>query len=76
MFNIETTDRSKLKRIVAAGSGALVMGLALVGLNLVGPLFSTSGYDIQNVVFGFVGLIVVVFATHPTYQALERLDSD
>lgn len=73
MFDIRTEDRGTLKRIVVAGTGGLLVGLVLVGLNLVAPLFA-GGYQLSNLVFGLFGLLVVVLATHPTYQAALKLD--
>jgi hypothetical protein len=76
MFRIETTDTARLKRIVKAGAGALVLGLVLIVINLVAPLLSDGGYNSGNLVFGLFGVLVVVLASHPTYQAAERLDSN
>jgi hypothetical protein len=73
MFEIRTDDPAQLKRIAAAGGGGIVVGLVLVVLNLVVPLFA-GGYDGGNVVFGLFGLVVVVLATNPTYEAAQRLD--
>lgn len=74
MFRIETADPGRLKRIIATGAGALIVGLVLATTNLVGPLFG-DGYDIGNLVFGVFGLFVILLATHPTYQAADRLDA-
>lgn len=74
MFRIETTDPDRLKRIAAAGGGAIVLGLFLVGVNLVVPLVTGSGFDTGGLVFGVFGLLAVVLATHPTYQAARKLD--
>lgn len=74
MFEIRTSDPGRLKRIVAAGTGGLLVGLVMVALNLVVPLFGSGSFDFSNVVFGLFGLVVVVFATHPTYQAAVKLD--
>lgn len=74
MFEIETTDTAQLRRIVAAGSGAVLLGLALTGVNLVGPFVSAGGHDATNVVFGLFGVLAVITATHPTYQAVQQLE--
>jgi hypothetical protein len=76
MFEIHTTDTDRLKRIAAAGGAGIVMGLFLVLLNFVVPYFSTAGYDAGNAVFGLFGVLVVLLATHPTYQAAEKLGLD
>lgn len=76
MFRIKTSDTARLKRIVKAGAGALVLGLVLVLTNLVTPLVSGAGYDNGNLVFGLFGVLCVVLASHPTYQAAEQLDGD
>ncbi|GEM_PF-1735551 len=76
MFRIETTDTAQLKRIVIGGSGALLVGLALLAINVVGPLVGGAGYGLGNLVFGLFGVLIVVLATHPTYQAAQRLDAD
>ncbi|MFW6434993.1 MAG: hypothetical protein ACOCY1_01290 [Halovenus sp.] len=76
MFEIHTTDPARLKRIVVAGSGGLAVGLLLVALNLLAPLLTGSGFEAGNVVFGLFGIVVVVLATHPTYQAAVKLDED
>lgn len=76
MFNIETTDNGRLKNIVIAGSGALILGLLLLVINLVVPLVVGSSYTMNNLVFGLFGVLVVVLASHPTYQAAELLDSE
>ena len=75
MFELETEDTGQLKRIVVAGSGALLVGLAIVVLNLVVPLVVGGDYSSTNVVFGLFGVVVVMLATHPTYHAADRLDS-
>jgi hypothetical protein len=74
MFRIETTDPDRLKRIAAAGGGAVVLGLVLVGFNLVLPLVTGGGVGVDGVVFGAFGFLTVVLATHPTYQAARKLD--
>lgn len=74
MFRIETNDPAALKRIVVAGGGGVIVGLVLLGLNLVAPLLNGVGYDTTNLVFGVFGVLVVVLATHPTYQAAVKLD--
>jgi len=74
MFDIHTEDRTQLKRIIIAGSGGIVLGLFLVVRNLVVPLVTATGFAGTNVAFGLFGVLVVVLATHPTYQAAERLD--
>jgi len=74
MFELETEDASQLKRILVAGSGALLVGLVIVLINLVVPLVAGGGYDSTNIVFGLFGIVVVMLATHPTYHAAERLD--
>lgn len=74
MFRIKTTDTDQLKRIVIAGTGGLLVGLALIALNLVGPLVGDSGYGSTNLAFGAFGVLAVVLATHPTYQAARKLD--
>ena len=73
MFEIRTEDTGQLKRIVTAGTGALLVGLVIVGLNLIAPAFA-GGYDLSNLVFGLFGILVVILATHPTYQAAVKLD--
>ena len=75
MFRIETTDTARLKRIVIGGSGALLIGLVLLAINLVGPLFGSGGYGAGNLVFALLGVFIVILAAHPTYQAAERLDA-
>jgi uncharacterized membrane protein YiaA len=74
MFEIQTDERDQLKRVATAGAGALLVGLVIVALNLFGPLLSGGGYGTTNVVFGLFGVVVVVLASHPTYQAAEKLD--
>lgn len=73
MFEIRTEDTRQLKRIVAAGAGALILGLIILALNLVAPAFA-GGYDLSNFFFVLFGILVVIFATHPTYQAAVKLD--
>lgn len=73
MFRIQTTDPGQLRRIIIGGAGALILGLVLLVLNLVVPLLG-SGYATGNFVFGAFGVLVVVLATHPTYQAALKLD--
>jgi len=75
MFTVETDDPDRLKRIAATGGGGILVGLLLVGSNLLGPLFGEAGYTLGNVLFGLVGIAVVVLATYPTYQAALRLDA-
>lgn len=74
MFDIQTDEPDELKRIATAGAGALIVGLVIVGINFLGPLASGAGYEATNLVFGLFGVVVVVLATHPTYQAAEKLD--
>jgi len=74
VFEIETDDPTRLKRIVATGAGGLLAGLVLVGLNLVAPLVAGSGYGTSNLVFGLFGVLAVVLATHPCYQAAVKLE--
>lgn len=74
MFQIHTSDPGRLKQIVAAGAGGILAGLFLILFNLVGPLFG-SGYGIENLFFVLFGVVVVLLATHPTYQAAEKLDT-
>lgn len=74
MFDIQTNDPGQLKRIVVAGGGGILLGLALITFNLVAPLFASAGYGGTNLAFGLFGVVVVVLATHPTYQAAEKLD--
>jgi len=74
MFEIHTESPAQLKRIVVAGSGGILLGLTLVVLNLVAPLVAGGGYEATNLVFGLFGIVAVVLATHPTYQAAELLD--
>jgi hypothetical protein len=74
MFDIRTRDPGRLKRILVAGTGGLLAGMVLAGLNLVVPVVAGSGYGTSNLVFGMFGLLAVVLATHPTYQAARRLD--
>jgi len=47
MFEIRTEDPGKLKRIVAAGTGGVLVGLALVLLTLV-PLVGASGESVSR----------------------------
>ncbi len=74
MFRIETTDPARLKRIATVGGGGIVLGLFLVGFNLVVPVLSGGGVGTSNLLFGLFGLLAVVFTTYPTYQAARRLD--
>jgi len=76
MFRVETTDPARLKRIAAAGTGALLLGLVLVGVNLVVPILTggLGALDAEAVAFGVFGLLTVVLVTHPTYQAARQLD--
>lgn len=74
MFEIHTNDRDRLKRIATAGAGGIVMGLVLIGYNLVGPLAAGSAVGTTNLVFGLFGVLVLVLATHPTYHAALKLD--
>jgi Na+/melibiose symporter-like transporter len=74
MFDIQTDEPDQLKRIATAGAGALLVGLVIVTLNLLGPLVTGEGYGSTDVVFGLFGVIVVVLAARPTYQAAEKLD--
>lgn len=74
MFRIKTTDTTQLKRIVIAGTGGLLVGFALIALNLVGPLVAGGGYGSTNLAFGAFGVVAIVLATHPTYQAARKLD--
>lgn len=74
MFRIKTTDTDQLKRIVIAGTGGVLVGFALIALNLVGPLVAGGGYGSTNLAFGAFGVLAVVLATHPTYQAARKLD--
>ncbi len=74
MFRIKTTDTDQLKRVVIAGTGGVLVGLALIALNLVGPLVAGGGYGSTNLAFGAFGVLAVVLATHPTYQAARKLD--
>jgi hypothetical protein len=75
MFDIQTESPDQLKRIVIAGSGGILLGLTMIALNFVVPLVSGSGYETTNIVFGLFGVVAVVMATHPTYQAAELLDN-
>lgn len=76
MFRIKTTDTSKLKRIVIGGAGAILTGFVLLAINLLGPLFGGASYSTGNIVFTLFGVLTVVFAAHPTYQAAEKLDAE
>ncbi len=76
MFEIRTTDPARLKRITAAGGAALVLGLFMIGFNLLVPLVAGAGYGASNIAFGLFGVLVVVLATYPTYQAVLRLEAD
>jgi hypothetical protein len=75
MFEIRTDDPARLKRIVAAGGGALLLGLFILVYNLIGPLVTGMSYGTENVVFGLFGVFVVLLATYPTNSAAEKLDS-
>lgn len=75
MFDITNDNPGELKRIVAAGTVGIFMGLFLLTTNIVGPLFSSAGYGPGNVIFGLLGIAVTVLATHPTYQATLKLQS-
>mgnify|MGYP006926862138 FL=1 len=74
MFEIHTTDTARLKRIAAAGGAGIVLGLVIMVLNFVVPVFTEQGHGAGNAVFGMFGLLVVLIAAHPTQQAAERLD--
>ena len=74
MFRIRTTDAERLKRIAAAGSGGILLGLFLIGFNLVSPFLGSGNFGASNLVFGLFGTVALVFATHPTYQAVRKLD--
>lgn len=74
MFDVQTTDPGQLKRIAAAGTGGILLGFFIVGINLVAPLTTGASLDATNVAFGAFGLVAVVTATHPTYQAALALD--
>jgi Na+/melibiose symporter-like transporter len=76
MFEVHTTDTDRLKRIAATGGAGIVMGLLLMIMNFVFPYFSATGYGAGNAVFGLFGVLVVLLATHPTYQAAEKLGLD
>lgn len=76
MFEIHTTDTDKLKRIAASGGAGIVLGLLLMIMNFVLPFFSAAGYGAGNAVFGLFGVLTVLLATHPTYQAAEKLGLD
>jgi len=73
MFEIQNNDPGELKRIIAAGTIGIFIGLFLLATNFVGPLLSGAGYGLGNVIFGLLGIAVIVFATHPTYQATLKL---
>jgi len=75
MFEIRTTDTGKLKRIAAAGGLAIIIGLMLIVFNIVGSLLGGELPGVGNVVFALFGVFIVLLATHPTYQAAEKLDS-
>ena len=74
MFRIQTSDTGRLKRIAAVGSGGILLGLFLTGFNLVRPLLAGGEFGASNVVFVLFGLVTVVLVTHPTYQAVRKLD--
>lgn len=74
MFEIQTSDPARLQRIVVAGAGGVLGGLALVGFNLVVPLVSGGDLGATNLAFGLFGVLAVVLATHPTYHAARELD--
>lgn len=74
MFEVETDDPTQLKRIAAAGTGALTIGFLIVGFNLVRPLLVPAGYELPNLLFGLLGVAVIIWAAHPTYEAASKLD--
>jgi len=74
MFEVHTDDPARLKRIVLFGGGGLIVGLLILGFNALGPLVTGSGYQWSNLVFGIVGLVIVMLASRPTYYAMEKLD--
>jgi hypothetical protein len=74
MFEIHTTEPARLKWIVVGGTSGLLVGLVLVTINLALPILTGAGVDPANVVFGALGIFVVVLGTHPTYQAAQKLD--
>lgn len=74
MFEVRTDDTARLKRIAAAGGIGILLGLFIIIFNLVVPLVAGTGYDAGNAVFGLFGILVVLLATHPTYQAATKLD--
>jgi hypothetical protein len=74
MFELKTSDLVKLRRIVACGVGALLLGFVLIGINLFGPLVDGGAHDATNVVFGLFGVLSVITATHLIYQAVKRLE--
>ena len=74
MFELKTSDLVKLRRIVACGVGALLLGFVLIGINLFGPLVVGGTHDATNVVFGLFAVLSVITVTHPTYQAVKRLE--
>jgi hypothetical protein len=76
MFEVHTTDTERLKRIAATGGAGIVLGLFMMLFNFVLPFFSPTGYNAGNAVFGLFGVLVVLLATHPTYQAAEKLGLD
>jgi len=75
MFEIKNDNPGELKRIIAAGAIGILIGLFLLTTNIVGPLVSGTGYGLGNVIFGLLGIVVTVLATHPTYQATLKLES-
>lgn len=75
MFQVHTSDPGRLKRIAAAGSGGILAGLFLILFNVFAPLLGGSSYEVGNLFFALFGVIVVLLATHPTYQAAEKLDA-
>lgn len=74
MFEILTNDPERLRRIVAAGGGAIVVGVVLAAYNLLLPFVTAGGHTTVNFVFGGFGLLVVLLATHPTNEAVQRLE--
>lgn len=76
MFEIHTSDPARLKRIIVGGAGGVLAGLVLIAFNLAGPLVSGGGIGPSNLAFGVFGILAVVLATHPTYQAARNLEED